>query len=75
MYELTNGQIPLIGVGGISSGRDCYEKIKSGASLIQLYTALVYSGPNLINSMKGDLIDLIKTDGYKNVSEVIGKSV
>ncbi len=75
IYELTNGQIPLIGVGGISSGRDCYEKIKSGASLIQLYTALVYSGPNLINSMKGDLIDLIKTDGYKNVSEVIGKSI
>ena len=75
MYDLTNGQIPLIGVGGISSGRDCYEKIKSGASLVQLYTALVYSGPNLINNMKGDLIDLIKTDGYKNVSEVIGKSV
>ena len=75
MYELTNGQIPLIGVGGISSGRDCYEKIKSGACLVQLYTALVYSGPNLINSMKGDLIDLIKTDGYKNISDVIGKSV
>ena len=75
MYELTNGQIPLIGVGGISSGRDCYEKIKSGASLVQLYTALVYYGPNLINRMKGDLIDLIKTDGYKNISEVIGKSV
>jgi len=75
MFELTNGQIPLIGVGGISSGRDCYEKIKSGASLVQLYTALVYSGPNLINSIKGDLIDLIKTDGYKNISEVIGKSV
>ena len=50
-------------------------KIKSGASLVQLYTALVYSGPNLINSMKSDLIDLIKTDGYKNVSDVIGKSV
>ena len=75
MYELTNGNIPLIGVGGISSGRDCYEKIKSGASLIQLYTALVYYGPNLINSMKSDLVDLIKTDGYKNVSEVIGNSV
>ncbi|MDC3078958.1 dihydroorotate dehydrogenase (quinone) [Pelagibacteraceae bacterium] len=74
MYELTNGQIPLIGVGGISSGRDCYEKIKSGASLVQLYTALVYSGPNLINSMKSDLIDLIKTDGYKNLTQVIGKS-
>ncbi len=75
MYDFTNGQIPLIGVGGISTGRDCYEKIKSGASLLQLYTAMVYSGPNLINNIKGDLIDLIKTDGYKNVSEVIGKSV
>ncbi len=75
MYELTNGQIPLIGVGGISTGIDCYDKIKSGASLVQLYTALVYSGPNLINDMKADLIDLIKTDGYKNISEVVGKSV
>ena len=75
MFELTNGQLPLIGVGGISSGSDCYEKIKSGASLVQLYTALVYSGPNLINYMKNDLINLIKTDGYKNISEVIGKSV
>ncbi len=74
MFELTNGQIPLIGVGGISNGRECYEKIKSGASLVQLYTALVYSGPNLINNMKSELIDLIKTDGYKNISEVIGKS-
>ena len=73
MFELTNGQIPLIGFGGVSSGRDCYEKIKSGASLIQLYTALVYSGPNLINNLKSDLIDLIKTDGYKNISEVVGK--
>ncbi len=75
MFELTNGQIPLIGVGGISSGKDCYEKIKSGASLVQLYTALVYSGPNLINDMKSELIDLIKTEGYKNISELIGKSV
>ena len=75
MYELTNGQIPLIGVGGISSGRDCYEKIKSGASLLQIYTALIYSGPNLIFKIKNELVDLIKTDGYKSISEVIGKSV
>ena len=75
MYNLTNGQICLIGVGGISSGSDCYEKIKSGASLTQLYTALVYSGPYLISKIKNELTDLIKTDGYKNISEVIGKSV
>ena len=75
MYNLTNGQITLIGVGGISNGSDCYEKIKSGASLIQLYTALVYSGPSLISKIKNELSDLIKTDGYKNISEVVGKSV
>ena len=72
IYSLTNGQIPLIGVGGISS--DCYEKIKSGASLIQLYTSLVYSGPKMIFRIKSELIDLIKTEGYKNITEVIGKA-
>ena len=75
MYNLTNGQIILIGVGGIESGSDCYEKIKSGASLIQLYTALTYNGPSLISKIKNELSDLIKTDGYKSITEVIGKSV
>ena len=75
MYNLTNGQIPLIGVGGVASGSDCYEKIKSGASLVQLYTALIYSGPILIYKIKNELTDLIKTDGYKNISDLIGKSV
>ncbi len=75
MFSLTNGQIPLIGVGGISNGNECYEKIKSGASLIQLYTALVYQGPNIINDIKKDLIDLIKTEGFANIKNVIGKDV
>ena len=75
MYNFTNGQIILIGVGGISSGSDCYEKIKSGASLIQLYSALTFSGPSLISKIKKELVDLIKTDGYKNISDLIGKSV
>ncbi len=75
MYNLTNGQLLLIGVGGISNGSECYEKIKSGASLVQLYTALTFMGPVLISKIKNELIDLIKTDGYKNISEVIGKSV
>ena len=75
MYNLTNGQIILIGVGGISSGSDCYEKIKSGASLVQLYSALTFSGPSLISKIKKELVDLIKTDGYKNISDLIGKSV
>ena len=74
MYSLTNGQIPLIGVGGISNGHECYEKIKAGASLVQLYTALIYQGPKLVNNIIKELNSLILTDGYKNISEVIGKS-
>ncbi len=75
MYNLTNGQLILVGVGGISNASDCYEKIKSGASLVQLYTALTFSSPVLISKIKNELIDLIKTDGYKNISQVVGKSV
>ncbi len=74
MYSLTNGQIPLIGVGGISNGYECYEKIKAGASLVQLYTALVYQGPKIINSILKELNSLILTDGFKNIFEAIGKS-
>tara|TARA_Y100001970_G_scaffold269704_1_gene362616 strand:- start:15083 stop:16135 length:1053 start_codon:yes stop_codon:yes gene_type:complete len=74
MYSLTNGQIPLIGVGGVSNGNECYEKIKAGASLVQLYTSLVYQGPKLINRIIKELNILVLTDGYKNISEAIGKS-
>ena len=74
MYSLTNGQITLVGVGGVSSGHECYEKIKAGASLVQLYTALVYHGPKIINEILKELDALILIDGYKNVSEAIGKS-
>ena len=74
IYSLTNGQIPLIGVGGISNGYECYEKIKAGASLVQLYTALVYHGPKIVNKIIKELNELIITDGFKNISEVIGKS-
>ena len=75
MFALTNGQIPLIGVGGISNGLECYEKIKSGASLVQLYTALVFKGPNIIPEILIDLVNLLKTDGYKNIRDIVGKDV
>ena len=71
-YSLTNGQI-LIGVGGVSSGHECYEK-SAGASLVQLYTALIYKGPKIIDHILKELDELITIDGYKNISEAIGKS-
>lgn len=71
-YHLTSGQIPLIGVGGISSGADAYQKICQGASLVQLYSALVYGGPGLIAEILADLSRLLKADGYENISEAVG---
>ena len=75
MYNLTNGQIPLIGVGGISNGTECYEKIKAGASLVQLYTSLVYEGPKIIKTINLELKNLLKADGYSNITEAIGTEV
>lgn len=72
-YKLTNGKIPLIGAGGISSGKDAYEKIKAGASLVQLYSALVYHGPELANQINEELLTLIQRDGIHSISEAVGK--
>ena len=68
----TGGKLPLIGVGGISSGADAYAKIRAGASLVQLYTGLVYKGPGLINDIKRDLVRLLRRDGFRRVSEAVG---
>lgn len=75
MYILTEGKIPLIGVGGIFNAKDAYEKIKSGASLIEIYTGLIYKGPSLISEIKYELIDLLKKDGYSSIEEAIGVNV
>lgn len=72
IYRLTEGRIPLIGVGGVSSGADAYAKIRAGASLVQLYSALVYDGPRLITRVTRDLAQLLKRDGYGAVSEAVG---
>lgn len=72
MYRLTNGKIPLIGVGGISSAADAYAKIRAGASLVQLYTALVYQGFGLAERINRGLVELLTRDGFANVAEAVG---
>lgn len=72
MYRLTEGKLPLIGTGGIASGHDAYRKIRAGASLVQLYTALVFQGPRLIGQIKQELADLLTTDGYDNIAQAVG---
>jgi dihydroorotate dehydrogenase len=73
MYALTGGRIPLVGVGGIASGRDAYERIRAGASVVQLYTALVYEGPGLVKRIKRELAALLRRDGFAHVGEAVGK--
>ena len=72
IYRLTEGKIPLIGVGGIASAEDAYAKIRAGASLVQLYTALVFQGPALIGRIKRGLAELLRRDGFANIAEAVG---
>jgi dihydroorotate dehydrogenase len=72
MYRLTGGQVPLVGVGGIADAADAYAKIRAGASLVQLYTALVFQGPALIGRIKRSLAELLDRDGFASVAAAIG---
>src|SRR5579872_328787 len=72
MYRLTGGKLPLIGVGGIASGADAYAKIRAGASLVQLYTALVYRGPGLVARIKADLALRLRADGFARLAYAVG---
>ena len=56
----------------ISSGADAYKKIKLGASLVQIYTSLVYQGPSLVRKINDELVDLMRIDGVKSLSEIVG---
>jgi dihydroorotate dehydrogenase len=72
VYRLTEGRLPLIGVGGIASGADAYAKIRAGASLVQFYTALIYHGPGLVGRIKRDLAACLRADGFATVAAAVG---
>ncbi|CAD6208403.1 GSCOCG00003411001-RA-CDS [Cotesia congregata] len=75
MYKRTNGKIPIVGVGGIFSGKDAFDKIKAGASLIQIYTSYAYHGPPIVQKIKKELNDLIVLNGYSSITDAVGKNV
>jgi dihydroorotate dehydrogenase len=75
VYKLTNGKTTIIGVGGISTGKDAYEKILAGASAVQIYTSFVFHGPPIVTRIKRELNDILVENGYKNVNEAVGKGV
>jgi len=72
-YKQLNGKIPIIGVGGVNSGKSAYEKIIAGASLLQLYTGFIYRGPSAAKDIKKELIQILKAEGLNNIKEAIGK--
>ncbi|MBI4639477.1 MAG: quinone-dependent dihydroorotate dehydrogenase [Candidatus Tectomicrobia bacterium] len=74
LYRATGGKIALIGVGGIFSAQDAYEKIKAGASLVQIYTGLIYEGPSLVRRINKGIIKLLEGDGFKEISEAVGQN-
>ena len=71
-YQYCDNKLVIIGVGGIFSAQDAYEKIKRGASLVELITGMIYEGPQLIGEINAGLVKLSQKDGFKNIKEAIG---
>src|SRR5262249_54576616 len=72
LYRRTEGKLPLIGVGGISSAADASERPRAGASLLQFYTGLIYEGPYLPRRINAGLLSLMERDGVGHVSDLVG---
>ena len=72
-YNILKGRIKIIGVGGVDSGESAYKKFLAGADYVQLYTGMVFRGPNIVGIIKKELKELLLKDGVKNFTEIIGK--
>ena len=75
IYQVSGGRLPIIGVGGIFTAEDAYEKIKAGATAVQILTGFVYEGPSAVKRINYGLLKLMERDGFKNISEAIGTAV
>jgi dihydroorotate dehydrogenase len=72
LYRQTNGKVPIIGVGGIFDADDAWEKITAGASLIQIYTSLVYRGPGVVKEIVHGLLERMEEEGFRELSQAVG---
>ena len=72
-YNLLKGKISIIGVGGVDSGKSAYDKFLAGANFIQLYTGMVYQGPNIVAKIKKELKELLINEDVRNFQDIIGK--
>ena len=73
--RLTDGRLPIVGCGGIGSGEDAYRMIRAGASLVALYSALVFEGPGLAARIKRELAARLRADGFRSVADAVGADV
>jgi|TARA_B110000285_G_scaffold232081_1_gene302310 dihydroorotate dehydrogenase len=71
-YKSNKGNLPIIGVGGIDSGQSAFEKIAAGATVVQLYTGMVYKGPGVVKNIKKELIEILKKEKISNIQQAIG---
>jgi dihydroorotate dehydrogenase len=74
VYRRAAGRLPVIGVGGIFSARDAYEKICAGAALVQIYTGLIYRGPGIVHRINAGLLQLLQRDGFTHLSQAVGRA-
>ena len=74
-HKLLKGKIEIIGVGGVDSGESAYKKFQSGASYVQLYTGMVFQGPNIVGKIKKELKEILIAEGIENFKEIIGKKL
>ena len=72
VYKRTGGKLPIIGVGGVFTAEDAWEKLHAGASLIQIYTSLIYEGPWIVKRIARGLVQLLEEHGYRDIGEVVG---
>jgi dihydroorotate dehydrogenase len=72
IYKQTKGSLPIIGSGGIFTAEDAYEKIRAGASLVEIYTGLIYKGPELLKKINQQLLHLLQKDGFSHISQAVG---
>jgi len=72
LYQLTGGRIPLIGVGGIFTAQDAWEKICAGASLVQLYTGFIYKGPRIVRQINEGLVEILRREGFASLKAAVG---
>jgi dihydroorotate dehydrogenase len=74
IYTHTRGRIPIVGVGGIASAEDAYAHIRAGASLVELYTGFIYGGPRVVREIREQLARLLRRDGFRSISDAVGKA-